>query len=77
MYMFIKSFADFYPCSYCATDFRHNIAETKPDVSSREALSKWLCDRHNEVNVKLGKETFDCGLTDERWKDGWKDGRCD
>lgn len=47
-----------------------------PDVSSGFALSRWLCERHNAVNEKLGKDKFDCAKVDERWKDGPADGRC-
>ncbi|ORY28473.1 ERV/ALR sulfhydryl oxidase domain-containing protein [Naematelia encephala] len=68
-----------YPCGPCATDFRENIRQTPPDLSGREGLSRWLCERHNEVNEKLGKERFDCDWKnlDARWKDGPADGRCD
>jgi len=48
-----------------------------PDVSGREGLSRWLCERHNEVNEMLGKERFDCGKVGERWRDGPADGSCD
>ncbi len=55
------------------------MAEHKPDVSGRAGLSRWLCERHNEVNEKLGKSIFDCGEKNlkERWKDGPADGSCD
>ena len=48
-----------------------------PDVSGREGLSRWLCERHNEVNEMLGKERFDCGKVGERWREGPADGSCD
>lgn len=48
-----------------------------PKVESQEALSQWLCRMHNKVNVKLGKEIFDCKKVNERWRDGWLDGSCD
>ena len=48
-----------------------------PNVENQKGLSKWLCDMHNIVNVKLGKEVFDCNRVNERWKDGWLDGSCD
>jgi FAD-linked sulfhydryl oxidase len=55
------------------------MAAHPPDLSGRAGLSRWLCERHNEVNVKLGKERFECTeeKLDERWKDGPKDGRCE
>ena len=68
-----------YPCSHCASDFEERVKEHPPNVSGRLALSKWLCERHNDVNEKLGKEKFSCtiGKLDERWKDGPSDGSCD
>jgi len=77
MLMLLKSLPVLYPCTWCAQDFGKDIEKSKPDVSGREALSRWLCERHNEVNEKLGKEKFDCGKVDERWKDGPPDGSCD
>lgn len=66
-----------YPCSHCATHLGEEMKSNPPDVSNRTALSWWLCQRHNEVNARLGKELFDCAKTDERWKDGPSDGSCD
>ena len=59
-----------YPCSHCASHLGDEMKRHPPDVSGRQALSWWLCQRHNEVNERLGKEKFDCTKTDERWKDG-------
>ncbi|ODQ65954.1 hypothetical protein NADFUDRAFT_51228 [Nadsonia fulvescens var. elongata DSM 6958] len=77
MKMFIKTFARFYPCWWCAKDFRKYIASQEPQVESREKLGWWMCMAHNEVNVKLGKPEFDCNNWLKRWKTGWDDGRCD
>lgn len=68
-----------YPCSHCAQHLGETMKRNPPDVSGRLSLSRWLCERHNEVNEHLGKPTFDCSIekTDERWKDGPSDGRCD
>ncbi|KAL0060425.1 hypothetical protein AAF712_012794 [Marasmius tenuissimus] len=79
MLSLIRALPVLYPCSHCADDFGQDMKVNPPDVSSRAGFSKWLCARHNEVNVKLGKNTFDCGLDklDERWKDGPPDGSCD
>lgn len=73
----IQGLARFYPCSHCASDFQTKLKEHPVDVSGMEGLSRWLCERHNEVNEKLGKERFDCERVMERWRDGWRDGRCD
>lgn len=79
MLTLLRSLPVLYPCSHCASHLGENLKENPPDVSGRVALSRWLCERHNEVNVRLGKEKFDCSIdkTDERWKDGPSDGRCD
>ncbi|KAL0090893.1 FAD-linked sulfhydryl oxidase ALR-like protein [Phycomyces blakesleeanus] len=77
MRTFINTFAENYPCWHCREDFQRSIKESPVRVGSRKKLSEWLCQRHNEVNVKLGKETFDCTKVFERWLDGPADGRCD
>ncbi|KAI6107294.1 FAD-dependent thiol oxidase [Pisolithus croceorrhizus] len=66
-----------YPCSHCASHLGETLKLNPPNVSGRVALSRWLCERHNEVNERLGKAKFDCAKTDERWKDGPPDGSCD
>ena len=48
-----------------------------PKVKTGKEYAKLMCDLHNEVNVKLGKPTFDCSKVYERWRDGYPDGRCD
>ncbi|KIP01868.1 hypothetical protein PHLGIDRAFT_112682 [Phlebiopsis gigantea 11061_1 CR5-6] len=79
MLSLIRALPMLYPCSHCASDFDERVKEHPPNVSGRLGLSKWLCERHNEVNEKLGKEKFSCaiGNLDERWKDGPSDGSCD
>ncbi|EMD38806.1 hypothetical protein CERSUDRAFT_47273 [Gelatoporia subvermispora B] len=78
MLMLLRALPTLYPCGHCADHLGSEMATHPPDVSSRAALSRWLCERHNEVNERLGKERFDCGLRslDERWKDGPNDGSC-
>ncbi|KAI9507637.1 ERV/ALR sulfhydryl oxidase domain-containing protein [Russula earlei] len=77
MLQLLHSLPQLYPCSHCAGDLGARLQRRPPDVRSRAALSAWLCATHNEVNVMLGKPTFDCARVDERWKDGPKDGSCD
>ncbi|KIY53872.1 hypothetical protein FISHEDRAFT_68441 [Fistulina hepatica ATCC 64428] len=77
MLALLSSIPVLYPCTWCAKDFGREIEKYPPQVSNRAALSRWLCERHNHVNEKLGKPKFDCDKTDERWKDGPSDGRCD
>ncbi|KAF2746824.1 hypothetical protein M011DRAFT_458859 [Sporormia fimetaria CBS 119925] len=76
---FLNTFAKLYPCWWCAKDFQKYIQEERhaPRLSSRDEFGKWMCEAHNAVNVKLGKKEFDCSKWEERWRTGWKDGRCD
>ncbi|KAL1867837.1 hypothetical protein VTK73DRAFT_3918 [Phialemonium thermophilum] len=74
---FIKLFSKLYPCWVCAEDFQHYIKKQDVRTDNRQAFGTWLCEAHNEVNRKLGKPIFDCSKWEERWRTGWKDGRCD
>ncbi|KAL9603986.1 MAG: hypothetical protein Q9179_002014 [Wetmoreana sp. 5 TL-2023] len=79
MRQFLGLFGKLYPCWVCAEDFQQWMARkgNEPRVESRDGLGRWMCEAHNEVNRKLGKQEFDCGRWEERWRTGWKDGRCD
>ena len=74
---FLSSFSHVYPCPPCAEDFRRDMAAHPPRLGSAGELARWMCEAHNRVNVKVGKEEFDCGRVFERWRDGWADNRCD
>lgn len=69
MKQFLKLFGNFYPCWFCGDDFKEYLQKNEPKVSSQDDFGKWLCNAHNEVNVKLGKPTFDCNFWKKRWKD--------
>lgn len=74
---FMHALAKFYPCTWCATDFQHNIELSPPKTESRDDLCIWLCEQHNIVNQKLNKPLFQCTMDklDERWKKS-KDPKC-
>lgn len=76
---FLTSFSRLYPCWVCAEDFQQWMSDPNnaPRVSSRDEFGQWMCEAHNAVNVKLGKEQFNCARWQERWRTGWKDGSCD
>ncbi|KAF4468959.1 augmenter of liver regeneration [Fusarium albosuccineum] len=73
---FVGLFSKLYPCWVCAEDFQGYLKRDAPKVGSRDEFGKWLCGAHNDVNRKLGKPEFDCSKWEERWRTGWKDGRC-
>lgn len=77
MAAFMGLFAKLYPCWVCAEDFQAYLAKERVRTAGRDDFGDWLCRAHNEVNRKLGKPEFDCRLWQERWRTGWKDGRCD
>ncbi|KAJ5769257.1 hypothetical protein N7520_003816 [Penicillium odoratum] len=78
---FLKLFSRLYPCWVCADDFKtwmaHPSGRNQPKLGGRAEFGWWMCEAHNEVNRKLGKKEFNCNFWEERWKTGWKDGRCD
>jgi len=67
---FIEALSMFYPCTYCAEDFRENLKNNPVKTESREDLSLWLCEQHNLVNQKLVKPLFKCDIKiiDARWR---------
>lgn len=73
---FMGVFSRLYPCWVCAEDFQSYMQREQIRVGSRDEFGRWLCEAHNAVNVKLGKDAFDCSRWEERWRTGWKDGRC-
>ncbi|KAM5453208.1 Flavin-linked sulfhydryl oxidase of the mitochondrial IMS [Microsporum audouinii] len=81
MGQFMALFSKLYPCWVCADDLRswmnHPSGANKPKLNGRADFGNWMCAAHNEVNRKLGKKEFDCSKWEERWRTGWKDGRCD
>ncbi|RPB17808.1 hypothetical protein P167DRAFT_556235 [Morchella conica CCBAS932] len=89
MKKFITLFSRVYPCWVCAEDFQEYLKEPenklkvveeekgRGHLSGRSEFGLWMCKAHNNVNVKLGKKEFDCSKWEERWRTGWKDGRCD
>ena len=63
----IHGISHFFPCSYCAHDFRRQIRKFPVRAENREALSVWVCERHNDVNEKLGKPIVPCDRIWEKW----------
>ena len=67
----LQGLAHFYPCAVCRPDFEAFVLTHPPNTSSREQLVLWVCELHNDVNRKLGREEMACDLAalDRRWLD--------
>lgn len=63
MFAFLHAFAAVLPCMLCREHWQRYLRETLPDaasphLASREALTRYLVDAHNDVNRRLGKAEF-------------------
>ena len=61
----VQALLELYPCTDCRADFQTEVARAPLDagggaLGSRAALQLWLCNQHNLVNTKLGKDQFAC-----------------
>ncbi|CUG90656.1 Hypothetical protein, putative, partial [Bodo saltans] len=57
---FIQSWSKVYACSHCAYHMRTVLATKPPVVENKRAVSRYICELHNDVNYMLGKDTFNC-----------------
>ena len=61
MHKFVSACAKVLPCKICCRHFQNFIAsdmkfsESSRALVSRDALSRFLVDAHNDVNLRLGK----------------------
>jgi FAD-linked sulfhydryl oxidase len=53
---FLRALSHLYPCAECRTHIGDYLLDNNVTMSKQ-----WMCDFHNEVNVRLGKPKFDCG----------------
>ncbi|KPI82887.1 hypothetical protein ABL78_8101 [Leptomonas seymouri] len=72
---FIESWAHVYACSWCAYHMRDYVEKHPPDVRDKDSISRYVCELHNEVSGRLGKELFDCSpeVVLRRWHPGYPD----
>ncbi|XQJ25955.1 FAD-linked sulfhydryl oxidase, putative [Leishmania guyanensis] len=70
---FIESWAHVYACSWCAYHMREYVHNHPPDVRDKLTASRYVCEMHNEVNERLGKDAFDCSpdVVLRRWHPGY------
>jgi len=55
---FFSSLRSLLPCEEYKTNFVHELSTFPVDTRSRYALSNWLVNVHNSVNVRLNKKTL-------------------
>lgn len=57
MYNFFHALKHVLPCVTCKVDFAQMLEDDPIErhLQSRQALSRWLVDKHNAVNLKTGK----------------------
>ena len=79
MLSLLRSLPTLYPCGDCAGHLGDYMKVHPPEeaVKTREGVERWMCQAHNEVNERLGKDRFECANVGQRWRDGWTDGHCD
>jgi mitochondrial FAD-linked sulfhydryl oxidase len=75
MKSFIESWAHVYACSWCAYHMRDYVQKHPPDVRDKVSVSRYVCELHNEVSERLGKDLFDCSpdVVLRRWHPGYPD----
>jgi len=68
---FFGLLGQWYPCDECAEHFRAMLADHPVQSGSHVELTSWLCERHNQVNARLGKPQFPCDAASlkEKWGD--------
>jgi hypothetical protein len=56
---FYANLGEMLPCPKCRNHYNYHIKHRPPRVESRDSLSRWLVDIHNEVNSSQDKPTVD------------------
>lgn len=71
MVNFISACGKVLPCIKCREHFRKLLLDHPPHryLGSREAISRWLVDRHNDVNIRLNKPTLDYDFVRRQYED--------
>lgn len=67
---FVDNIQFTHPCLDCSSDFLSVLSvHPRPLILSRESVSIWICNLHNEINKRIGKDSFSCDLNvlDDFW----------
>nr|CCC50401.1 conserved hypothetical protein [Trypanosoma vivax Y486] len=57
---FLHGWSHSYACSHCAYHMRRYLEENPPVLTGKFAVNRYLCEFHNAVNERLGKDTYNC-----------------
>jgi FAD-linked sulfhydryl oxidase len=66
---FFDSIGNCLPCAKCRFHFKEMLKKWPVPTFNREELTKWLVDRHNDVNVRLGKPVYPYDFVKKRHQD--------
>lgn len=55
---FYELLGDMLPCKKCGRHWKEQLKVHKVQTESKDALSRWLVDRHNEVNAQNNKRLY-------------------
>ncbi|KAL4491815.1 hypothetical protein ABPG72_006070 [Tetrahymena utriculariae] len=58
--LFLNLFGQFFPCKECSGHFLKMTSKQQFTGHTRQDFMEYLCDLHNQVNKRLGKEIKDC-----------------
>ena len=50
----------FFPCKMCGHHFIQMLNDNPVNATSRQDLTMYLCNLHNNVNLRLNKEIYNC-----------------
>jgi hypothetical protein len=67
--LFFEHVGNNLPCDKCRHHFGVMLKNSPIDTRNRETVSKWLVDRHNDVNVRLGKPTLSYDFVKKKYQD--------
>tara|TARA_B110000444_G_scaffold261027_1_gene310576 strand:- start:1185 stop:1628 length:444 start_codon:yes stop_codon:yes gene_type:complete len=70
--LYLKLFSEYVltliPCPPCERHYERRLVKIPIDLRSREKLSRWLVNLHNDVNKELKKPTMSYEKVVERYK---------
>ena len=74
---FYENLGNMLPCPRCRKHYKAHIRKNPPKVRSREELSMWLVDLHNEVNRSQGRPEIDYGTVKRHYLENSHEMRCE